>query len=112
MKSIDIKRRWPVILVGLLFLAVCATQPKTVAELLAQEPAGFFSGLFHGFTIPFAFIGSIVTDYRIYAFPNTGGWYDFGYLIGVGLLMGVKMQDKSDLNLPQTQSPKDFHGEE
>jgi hypothetical protein len=29
------------------------------------------------------------TDFRIYAFPNSGGWYDFGYLLGaMGFLGG------------------------
>jgi hypothetical protein len=99
MKNIDIKSlldrkiSWPVILVGLLFLASCAEQPRSVAELLRQDPAGFFSGLFHGGTIIFSFIGSIFTDVRIYAFPNTGGWYDFGYLIGASFFFGGMFTD-------------------
>jgi uncharacterized membrane protein len=33
---------------------------------------------------PFAFIGSRVSsDIAIYAFPNNGGWYDFGFLLGL-----------------------------
>jgi hypothetical protein len=27
-------------------------------------------------------------DIRVYAFPNNGGWYDFGVLLGVGSLGG------------------------
>lgn len=67
-------------------LAGCAHQPKP--ETIVFDPPGFFSGLLHGFLIIFSFLGSLVADIRIYAFPNSGGWYDFGYLIGVGLFFG------------------------
>jgi hypothetical protein len=49
---------------------------------------GFFHGLLHGFIILFSFIGSFFTDYEIYAFPNSGGWYDFGFLLGVSIFFG------------------------
>ena len=68
---------------GLVFIAVvlggCATQP----EPSAYDPPGFFSALFHGFLSPFALIGSIFADVRIYAFPNSGGWYDLGFMVGL-----------------------------
>lgn len=67
-----------------LVVASCATQPSVEA----YDPPGFFSGLLHGFLIVFSFIGSLFTDIRIYAFPNSGGWYDFGYLIGAGIFLG------------------------
>ncbi len=65
-------------------LASCATQPPPSTS----GPPGFFSGLLHGFLIVVSFIVGLFTDYRIYAFPNSGGWYDFGYLIGVGICLG------------------------
>ena len=67
-----------------LLLASCATQPP----VSAFDPPGFFSGLIHGFLILFAFLASLFTDYRIYAYPNSGGWYDFGYLIGAAMFLG------------------------
>jgi len=45
-------------------------------------------GFAHGFVALFSFIGSWFTDVRIYAFPNSGGWYDFGYLLGVASFFG------------------------
>ncbi|RNC90659.1 hypothetical protein [Oceaniradius stylonematis] len=70
------------------FLSACATQPSTN---YANEP-GFWMGLFHGLVAPLSFIGSILTgDIRIYAFPNSGRWYDFGFLLGLipwGFLSG------------------------
>jgi hypothetical protein len=45
-------------------------------------------GLLHGFLILFSFVASLFTDYRIYAFPNSGGWYDFGFLLGAMSFLG------------------------
>jgi hypothetical protein len=44
--------------------------------------------MLHGFTICFSFVGSIFMDVRIYAFPNSGFFYDLGYLIGAALFLG------------------------
>lgn len=68
----------------MLLLSGCATQPPPAAPDLP----GFFSGLLHGFLILFSFIGSLFADYRIYAFPNSGGWYDFGFLLGATVFLG------------------------
>jgi hypothetical protein len=72
-------------LIGVAIVAQsCATQPKPQAF----DPPGFFSGLLHGFLILFSFIASLFTNVRIYSFPNSGGWYDFGYLIGASMFLG------------------------
>lgn len=71
-------------IVSALLVTGCAHQPA----VSAYNPPGFFYGLLHGFISPFALIGSIFTDARIYAFPNSGGWYDFGFMIGVGSFFG------------------------
>ena len=71
--------------VAALLLQSCATQPPPVA---IASPPGFLWGLLHGFLILFSFIASVFTDYRIYAFPNSGGWYDFGYLLGAMMFLG------------------------
>ena len=75
---------WLLIFLTVSFLAGCATQ--SVANV--TNPPGFFHGLLHGFIILFSFIASLFTDYRIYAFPNAGGWYDFGFLLGVMFFFG------------------------
>ena len=67
-----------------LLLQSCATQPSPTAA----GPPGFLWGLLHGFLILFSFIASLFTDFRIYAFPNSGGWYDFGYLLGAMSFLG------------------------
>jgi hypothetical protein len=65
-------------------LSGCATQPYPDAI----DPPGFLFGLLHGFLIFFTLIGSFFTDYRIYAFPNSGVWYDVGYVIGAAAFLG------------------------
>lgn len=73
-----------ILLVALCF-AACAHQPPTEMH---NKPPGFLLGLFQGFTMLFSFIGSIFLDIRIYAFPNSGFYYDLGYVIGAGCFFG------------------------
>ncbi len=81
------KRRTVAILALLaLTLAGCATQ--AIAPPVGDHP-GFFSGLLHGFIAWFSLVGHIFDpEIRIYAAPNSGGWYDFGFLLGVGAWAG------------------------
>lgn len=67
---------------ALLLLGSCASQPPGQAG----EPA-LLMGLWHGAIAPIAFVISLFDEsVRMYAFPNAGRWYDFGFLIG---LLGV-----------------------
>ena len=85
LKAIIRRYRLPILLIFCLVGIVgCATQPITKA----YDPPGFFMGLFHGFIMLFSLIGSIFTDVRIYAFPNSGGWYDFGFFLGATGFLG------------------------
>jgi hypothetical protein len=67
-----------------LLLSSCATQPHPVS----YDPPGFFMGLLHGFISIFSLIGSIFWDIRVDAFPNSGGWYDFGFVLGAAMFYG------------------------
>jgi hypothetical protein len=75
-----------IVLVGLLVVA-CAHQPPP-PEVTQPNLPGFWYGIFHGATAALSLIGSIFWDVRIYAFPNNGGWYDFGYVIGLLIFGG------------------------
>ncbi len=66
-------------------LISCASQPSPNA----YDPPGFFMGIVHGFCILFSLVGSFFMDIRIYAFPNSGGFYDLGYFIGELMFLGV-----------------------
>ena len=59
--------------------AACATQPV----VNSSSAPGFIMGLIHGLLAPLSLIGGLLTEVRIYAFPNTGWWYDFGFLLGL-----------------------------
>jgi hypothetical protein len=49
-----------------------------------REPAGFISGVWHGWIAPVSLIvGIFKSDIRIYEPFNTGWWYDFGFYIAV-----------------------------
>lgn len=51
---------------------------------LQKEPAGFFSGVWHGWIAPLSLIVGIFNDdVRIYEKNNVGWWYDFGYYIAI-----------------------------
>ena len=70
----------------LILLAGCAQQ---AASAVAPEAPGFLLGLWHGFIFPVAWILSLfMPDVSVYAVPNNGGWYDFGYFIGI-VFLGV-----------------------
>jgi hypothetical protein len=50
----------------------------------SQEPAGFFSGVWHGWIAPISLIvGLFQSGIRIYEPFNTGWWYDFGFYIAI-----------------------------
>ncbi len=72
------------LLLWVFLLTGCATHEAGSVE----DPPGFFHGLLHGFLILFSFIGSLFTDYEMYAIPNSGTWYNFGYLIGASIFLG------------------------
>ena len=71
------------VMVGL--LTACAHQPE-VGRFV--EVPGFFKGWWHGLIVPFSFVGSIFAHVRFYAWPNSGVWYDFGFLLGIGVWGG------------------------
>lgn len=66
----------------LLVLAACASQPALPVHM--GEVPGFFRGVWHGLIAPVAFVGSLFSNVKMYAWPNSGGWYDFGFLLGIG----------------------------
>lgn len=76
-----------ILLIGLL-LASCAPGANPV-EGQADEPAGFWLGLWHGAIAFVAFIISLFNDnVGIYEVNNNGGWYNFGYILGLMIVWG------------------------
>lgn len=76
------------ILLTVLVLTGCA-DVTPIENCAVDEPAGFLWGLWHGLIAPVSFIGSLfLDDVAMYAVNNNGGWYDFGFVIGAGILFG------------------------
>jgi hypothetical protein len=70
----------------LLSTGCAATQS---AGAVAAGAPGFWLGLWHGFIFPVAWVVSLfVPSIAVYAVPNNGGWYDFGYFLGI-VVFGV-----------------------
>lgn len=54
-----------------------------------ETPAGFFWGLWHGvISVITLLIHLFNENVAVYEINNTGGWYDFGFLLGVILVWG------------------------
>jgi len=74
-------------LLALLALSACVATQQ--ADAVAPTAPGFLMGLWHGFIFPVAWVASLfVPKIAVYAVPNNGGWYDFGYFLGI-VVFGV-----------------------
>jgi hypothetical protein len=74
-----------------LLLVACAAGPNQLAKTAGPQGkvAGFWLGLWHGLIAPVTFIISLfsktVTMYEVH---NNGGWYNFGFLLGMIIILG------------------------
>ena len=84
-------------------LSACAATQDSAA--VAPQAPGFLLGLWHGFIFPVAWIVSLFTDkVAIYAVPNNGGWYDFGYFLGI-VVFGVGAKQSSERVVYRDRTP-------
>ena len=68
----------------LLMLCSCADN-VTLEQAVSVTKVGFWHGLWHGIIFPVAWVISLFDESTaIYAIYNNGGWYDFGFFLGVG----------------------------
>jgi hypothetical protein len=75
----------------LLTLTSCAPGPNVQEGVPAHggEVAGFWLGLWHGIIAPITFVISLFNDnVNIYEIHNNGNWYNFGFVLGAGVLLG------------------------
>ena len=73
-------------LAALALSACVATQDPATVQPGAP---GFVQGIWHGFIFPVAWVFSLfMDDISVYAVPNNGGWYDFGFFLGI-VVFGV-----------------------
>lgn len=72
------------LLVLLMVLTGCADD-MSFDQAASAEPVGFLHGFWHGWIVCLSWIVSLFSsDTAIYAIYNNGGWYDFGFILGVG----------------------------
>lgn len=79
------------VLVLAVLLAACAAgaNPQIGVAPAGGDVAGFWAGLWHGIISPITFLISLFTsDVNIYEVHNNGNWYNFGFVLGAGILFG------------------------
>ena len=82
------------IILGLALLAIlaftsCADVSHVQGCLEAGEHTyGFWGGVWHGMILQISFVGSLIwDDISVYAVNNNGGWYNFGFVGGLGVMV-------------------------
>jgi hypothetical protein len=80
--------RKQVLLSGLILLILIVATCAPNNERFDEKPAGFWAGIWHGLICWITFIISLFTDsVSIYEVNNSGGWYNFGFLIGATCIL-------------------------
>jgi hypothetical protein len=80
-----------IVLALVLVLAACAAGPNASVgtPTVGGQVAGFWPGLWHGIISPVTFIISLFNkDVNLYEVHNDGNWYNFGFVLGAGILFG------------------------
>ena len=81
---------FPVLFV-LVLLASCTAGPNLMEGQAGNrgETAGFLMGLWHGGISCISFIISLFNDkVSVYEVHNNGGWYNFGFILGIMIAYG------------------------
>ena len=71
----------------LVLLVACSPYGNNVEHVpnVVGNVAGFWLGLWHGIIAPITFFLSLFMDsVNIYEVHNNGGWYNFGFFLGLG----------------------------
>ena len=76
-------------------LSLVAIAALFVLSACAERPMGhhgdpaFIRGVIDGLLAPISLVLSIFSDtIRMYAYPNIGRWYDFGFILGISVWGG------------------------
>lgn len=87
MRLFDYQSHKPLFLITvIILLASCAAGDD---QFTAESPADFWYGLWHGVISIISMIIHIFnSEVSVYEINNTGGWYDFGFLLGVICVWG------------------------
>lgn len=78
-----------VLLLVALAACVAGPNPEVGSAAEGEVAAGFLLGLWHGIIAPVTFVVSLFSDnVNLYEVRNNGNWYDFGFVLGAGILFG------------------------
>jgi hypothetical protein len=76
-----------------LLLTSCVTHKHETYNPDYYIVYGFWSGLWHGFIAPLTFVISLFSDnVTVWETHNNGGWYTFGFLLGIGGFSGTSVK--------------------
>lgn len=80
-----------------MFLFVSCADSVDLTECTKEmTQPGFWYGLWHGIIAPISFIISLFDDsVSVYAVNNNGGWYDFGFILGISASFSSSTKVKS-----------------
>jgi len=77
------------IIVLLLSIFIISSCTAGDTRFTAEDPAGFFYGFWHGIISFISLVIHLFNDnVAVYEINNTGGWYDFGFLLGITTVWG------------------------
>jgi uncharacterized membrane protein len=82
---------WGLMIIILSLIAACAAGPNEMVNMKDGDGkvAGFWQGLWHGIITPVTFVISLFNkNVNIYEVHNDGGWYNFGFILGVIIIFG------------------------
>ena len=78
-----------ILLLAVIILFISCADSQAYQLVGEGHTYGFWGGLWHGFIVVPDFIGSLIwDDVTVYAPNNNGGWYAFGFILGIGGLSG------------------------
>jgi hypothetical protein len=76
--------------IGIAVLGLAYTSSGLIPLASPADQAGFLQGYWHGVSLMFNYVASLFSDaYVIYETPNSGGWYDTGYILGLFSFFGI-----------------------
>ena len=75
--------------VGTVFLLLAGCTAAGIPPVHLPGTPGFWMGLWHGMIFPITFFVSLFSSgVGVYSAVNDGGWYNFGFFLGIALSMG------------------------
>ena len=82
-------RKLSIIFVCVFILIIVTSSCAPGNTRFDAKPAGFWAGLWHGLICVITFIISLFSkSVAMYEVSNSGGWYNFGFLLGAAIALG------------------------